>query len=119
MQVIDVFEQIGDEEKRVDFVLMLGRLGKLVVFVGARFKIGRVVLAEMPRSASRLNKRLFGRQSVVDARVRSGQSSVNAGNDICWSKERSVTRSWPQGVLPQTLMIDWSLSPCVMRGYFG
>ena len=40
VQIIDVFDQICDEKERVDLVLVLGRFGELVGFVGARFKSG-------------------------------------------------------------------------------
>ena len=82
MQIINIFKQISHEEESVDFVLMLGRLGKLIYFVGASFKTRRIVLAEMPCSERGLRERLFGRQRVVDERVRSGQSSVQTGNAV-------------------------------------
>src|SRR5687768_16957727 len=75
VQVIDVLDQIRDEEKRVYFVLVFRRFGKLVLLVGATFESGRIVLAEMPRSERRLQEGLFGRQRVVDERVRAGQRS--------------------------------------------
>ncbi len=50
VQVINVFEQVGDEEEGVDFVLMLGGLCELVLLVGARLEASRVVLTEVPRA---------------------------------------------------------------------
>ena len=74
VQVVNVFEQIGDEEESVDLVLMFGRFSELVLLVGARFKAGRIVLPKMPCSERGLRERLFCRQHVVDERVRSGQA---------------------------------------------
>ena len=65
VKVIDVFEQIGNKEESVDFVLMLGGFGELVDLIGASFKFRRIVVAEMPRSERRLRERLLGAGSIV------------------------------------------------------
>ena len=53
------------------------------MLVRAGFESDRIVLREMPCAECRLCERLFGREGVVDDRVRSGQRAVQAGDDIC------------------------------------
>src|SRR5206468_12237380 len=75
VQVCDVFQQVVDEEKDVDLVLVLGGLGvrsEVEVFAG-RLLQRRQILGEVPRAARRLQKGRLDRQGVVDVRVRAGQ----------------------------------------------
>ncbi len=83
VQVVDVLQQVGHEEERVDLVLVLGRLGELVALVRAPFEVRRVVDAEVPRAARRLRERQLGRQRVVDERVVARERAFETGRDIC------------------------------------
>lgn len=82
MKVVDIFKQIRCKEERVYLVLMLGRFGKMIDLVCTSFKSDRIVFREMPGSESRLSEGLFRCECVVDDSVRSGQRSVQSGNDV-------------------------------------
>ena len=119
VNVVDVLDQVGVEEERVDLVLMFGRLGELVLLVGvcaSKFVGSSLANATFP---SRPAERLLGCEDVVDDRVRSGQRSVDAGDDVLLVKSAKLN----------TLLVarrsaadaDYALifQFVVIRGYFG
>ena len=82
VQVVDIFDEISDEEERIDVVLMFGGLSELILVVRARFECCRIVLAEVLRTEGGLCERLLACECVVDDRVRSGQRAIHAGRSV-------------------------------------